>query len=72
MKTLIIQHIQLPLLAIGFFLRYLIGRRRFNRRSMAGLQHFKSYPNALLTLTIESVGKLFANALIVVAIIMLL
>jgi hypothetical protein len=31
------------LTALGLFLRYRIGRRRFNRRGLGGLQHFTTY-----------------------------
>ncbi|EHQ24641.1 hypothetical protein [Mucilaginibacter paludis] len=72
MKTLIIQHIQFPLMAIGLYQRYLIGRRRFNRRSMAGVQGFKNYSYAVLIMTIETVFKYIANVIVLTGIILLL
>ncbi|MGF7072365.1 hypothetical protein [Mucilaginibacter sp. 3215] len=46
------------LLLIGLLLRYLIGRRRFNRRNIAGLQHFRSYSQALFITTFEKLLNL--------------
>jgi hypothetical protein len=53
MKTIIFQHDGVTLyayvlIAIGFFIRYHIGRRRFNRRNVAGMQVFNSYRQAVL------------------------
>jgi len=44
----------LLLVVIGLFIRYHIGRRRFNRRGLAGLQQFNSYGAGLITTVIES------------------
>jgi len=41
------------LLTIGLSLRYIIGKRRFNRRGIAGLQQFRSYKHALMVCFIE-------------------
>jgi hypothetical protein len=43
----------LALTALCLVLRYLIGRRRFNRRGVAGLQQFRSYRHFVVTATIE-------------------
>jgi len=43
----------LLLIAIGLFIRYHIGRRRFNRRGMAGLQQFPTYGRAVLVMLME-------------------
>jgi hypothetical protein len=43
------------LLLLGLLVRYIIGRRRFNRRSLAGVQGFKSYTRAILITTVEKV-----------------
>ena len=56
------------LLAIGLLLRYIVGKRRFNRRGVAGLQHFKSYGIALLTMTIEKMVNIIAALMIIGAI----
>lgn len=42
------------LAAIGLFIRYQIGRRRFNRRSITGLQQFPSYNRFIVTVIIEN------------------
>jgi len=56
------------LLALGLSLRYIIGKRRFNRRGVAGLQQFKSYSVALITTIVESVVNIIAALLIIGAI----
>ncbi len=58
------------LLLFGLFLRYTIGRRRFNRRSIAGVQGFKSYSYAIITLSIEKLINAFAILCILLALIL--
>jgi hypothetical protein len=60
------------LFAIGLTLRYIIGKRRFNRRGMAGMQYFKSYGVALITIIIERVVNIIAVLMIMGAIILFL
>jgi hypothetical protein len=60
------------LLLFGLFLRYAIGRRRFNRRSIAGIQGFKSYSYAIVTLTIEKLANALAILCILLALILLI
>lgn len=43
------------LIVIGLFIRYQIGRRRFNRRGVGGLQHFPTYNKFMVTVIVESV-----------------
>jgi hypothetical protein len=45
----------LLLVAIGSFIRYHIGRRRFNRRGIGGLQQFPSYGRFIFTVTVERI-----------------
>lgn len=56
------------LLAIGLLLRYIIGKRRFNRRGIAGTQYFKSYGVALVTTIIERIINIIATLMIMGAI----
>lgn len=42
------------LIGAGLLIRYIIGRRRFNRRGVAGLQLFSSYEKWWLTTRIEA------------------
>ena len=56
------------LLVIGLLLRYVIGKRRFNRRGVAGLQHFKSYSVAVITIAVEKVVNIIAILMIIGAI----
>lgn len=51
----------LILLVIGLFIRYQIGKRRFNRRGMAGLQQFSSYGRAVLTTLLERLILFIGN-----------
>lgn len=43
------------LTAVGLFIRYHIGRRRFNRRGIGGLQQFPTYGRFVLTMAVERV-----------------
>jgi hypothetical protein len=65
MKLLIIQHNHITLhacilLGIGLAVRYIISRRRFNRRGVAGLQLFSSYEKWWLTTRIEALFNFLA------------
>lgn len=51
-------------LITGITLIYLIGRRKFNRRGVGGLQHFPAYWIALLTVFLEWLIKWLAIVLI--------
>lgn len=53
------------LLALGLFIRYQIGRRRFNRRSIAGTQAFSSYLKGLVITIIETLFNLMGALLII-------
>ncbi len=53
------------LLIAGLLIRYQIGRRRFSRRGLGGLQHFKKYGQGLVTLWVEWLFIGVANVLIV-------
>ncbi len=52
------------LLLIGIALRVFVSMRRFNRRGLGGLQHFRNYFVALITLFMERVFYLLANGCI--------
>jgi len=59
MKLLIIPHNHmmlhaLVLIGIGLAIRYVLSRRRFNRRGVAGLQLFSSYEKWWFTTRIEA------------------
>lgn len=59
MALLIIHHSHITLhacilLGLGLLIRYWIGRRRFNRRGIAGLQLFSSYEKWWITTRIEA------------------
>lgn len=60
MKFIVIHYHGFILTALGFTIRYIIGRRRFNRRGITGLQVFSSYENWWLTTRLESLFSLLA------------
>ena len=75
MKLLLFQHSHLPghgilLLIIGLSVRYTIGRRRFNRRSIAGIQGFKAYSFAVITLAIERLANVCATICLILALLL--
>jgi hypothetical protein len=47
--------------ALGLWLRYHIGRRRFNRRGIGGLQQFPTYGRFIFTVIIERVIHFLAT-----------
>lgn len=51
-------------LVIGIALKYLIGRRRFNRRTPTGMQPFKSYEAAMATGFLEWIFGIVATLLV--------
>ncbi|GAA0536944.1 hypothetical protein [Chitinophaga japonensis] len=60
------------LVLAGLLIRFIIGYRRFNRRGIAGLQHFSSYPVALLVLFIEWIFNLLGLLAILAGTLLLL
>lgn len=58
----------ISLLAVALLIRFWVGRRRFNRRGLGGMQHFTSYGKALFTTVFEKILMLIATLLIVAAI----
>ena len=63
--------IGLAMLVIGFTINYIIARRKFNRRSITGLEEFKSFEDAWLTKLIETFGSLVAKLFILIGIFIL-
>ncbi len=53
------------LLVAGLFIRYQIGRRKFNRKNFAGLQLYRSYFMGLVISVLEYLFKLIGLLLIV-------
>ena len=56
------------LFVAGLLIRYIIGRRRFNRRGVGGLQHFKSYNTSLIIPVIERVLNIIGALMILAGI----
>jgi hypothetical protein len=50
---------------IGITLRFIINRRRFNRRSFIGSQQFNSYFSSVVIVFVEKLMMLAANIAIV-------
>lgn len=57
-------------IAGGFYLRFQINKRQFNRRNIAGVEEFKSYGNAYTTQMIEKLGRYVGVFLIIIGIFM--
>lgn len=55
----------LILISIGLLMRFLIGRRKFNRRNVAGIEVFSSYLTAVTIRLFERLFNLFGLLLIV-------
>lgn len=53
------------LIALGLLIRYHIGKRRFKRRNLAGLQGYSSYLASQLILLLEKTFNLLGLLLIV-------
>ena len=60
--------IAIILFVSGLLIRYIIGRRRFNRREIDGLQHFKSYNTSLVIPIMERVLNIIAAIMILAGI----
>ena len=56
------------LFVAGLLIRYFIGRRRFNRRGVGGLQHFKSYNTSLIIPVMERVLNIIGTLMILAGI----
>jgi putative heme iron utilization protein len=59
------------LLVSGLVIRYFINRRRFNRRGVGGMQHFKNYEQAWLITLLEKVFMGLSIAMILFCIILI-
>lgn len=53
---------------VGLVIRYAIGRRKFNRRTMTGIEGFKSYRRAVTITFAERLARFLANILIIIGI----
>ena len=56
----------------GCVINYRIGRRRFSRRSITGMEVFRSYEHAWGTRLLERVGRLIAFLLIIAGLMIVL
>jgi flagellar biogenesis protein FliO len=57
---------------IGLILCYLIGKRRFNRRGIGGLQYYSNYGTAVVTTLFEKLVKLIGIVLLIIGLLMTL
>jgi len=65
MKNLwLIRIMGIVLFIAGFWLNYIIARRKFNRRAITGIELFSSYEKALATTAMEKLGRILAWLLI--------
>lgn len=62
----------LILISIGLLIRFLIGRRRFRRRNIAGIEVFSNYLTAVAIRFLERLFNLFGFMLVAFGIITIL
>lgn len=60
------------MLVAGLVLNFIISKRRFNRRSITGIQVYRSYEHSLTTRWAERIGRFIAISLILIGIMVLL
>lgn len=53
-------------LVIGIGIRFLINRRKFNRRNVAGVEEFSSYTSSVGNRFLEFIGRLISFVLILI------
>ena len=53
-------------LVIGIGIRFVINRRRFNRRNMAGVEQFSSYSSSIGNRFVEFIGRIISLAFILI------
>lgn len=58
-------------LLIGLGLQFWIGKRRFNRKNIIGLEGFSSYEKMLFVRFIERIGKVISYVIILLGILFL-
>lgn len=67
-----IRIIGIVLIIVGFFINYRIARRRFYRRSITGLERFKSFERSWVIRSLESLGRLAAKLFILAGLVCIL
>ena len=55
-----VKFIGISLIALGIIILYIIGRRKFRRRGVAGLEGFSSYQAAVFIRFLEALFRLIA------------
>lgn len=58
-------------LAIGIAIRFLIGRRKFNRRAVTGVEQFSSYGKSVAVSWLEKLFKVIGLALMLLGLILI-
>ena len=62
---IIILIIGLFILVVGYLIRYIIGKRKFKRRAITGLEGFKGYNSALTSKFFERILLIIAKIFII-------
>ena len=57
---------------IGLILRYTVAKRRFNRRTITGLQFYETYDQGLITRFMEGVARLIGTLLLLAGVVLAL
>ena len=60
----------LVFLAVGLGGRFFIGRRKFHRRNVAGIEEYKSYTSALTNSVFDRIAAIASGILILLGILM--
>lgn len=68
----IVRAIGILMIVAGVVIRYVIARRRFNRRAMTGAEGFRSFESFSLTRVIERLCKLIAIVILLAGLVVLI
>lgn len=71
-SDIIVITIGILLLISGLLIRYIVNKRRFNRRGEGGLQHFKSYERATVITFIEKIIMMLSMIMLLVGMVFLI
>lgn len=63
--------IGVAMIVLAIIINFTINRRRFNRRGIGGLQHFKNYSSSVVIRFFEGIGKLIGFVLFFIGIVYL-
>lgn len=71
LEDLAVSILGIALVVFGFGIRYWVGRRRFYRRGLAGLQQYSSYSKSLIVSIFERFANFLSVPMILIGLLML-